>query len=62
VSLIKSLQDTQVVFTSATLRKSPSLKGGATKDHHEMIEAIRAGDVDRLVEVTLRHLTIPIRG
>jgi DNA-binding GntR family transcriptional regulator len=61
VSLIKSLQDTQVVFTSATLRKSPSLKGGATKDHHEMIEAIRAGDVDRLVEVTLRHLTIPIR-
>lgn len=61
VSLIKSLQDTQVVFTSATLRKSPSLKGGATKDHNEMIEAIRGGDVDRLVEVTLRHLTIPIR-
>ena len=61
VSLIKSLQDTQVVFTSATLRKSPSLKGGATKDHHAMLEAIRAGDVDRLVEVTLHHLTIPIR-
>jgi DNA-binding GntR family transcriptional regulator len=61
VSLIKSLQDTQVVFTSATLRKSPSLKAGATKDHNEMIEAIRASDVERLVEVTLRHLTIPIR-
>lgn len=61
VSLIKSLQDTQVVFTSATLRKSPALKVGATKDHNEMIESVRAGDVDRLVEVTLRHLTIPIR-
>jgi DNA-binding GntR family transcriptional regulator len=61
VALIKSLQDTQVVFTSATLRKSPMLKETATRDHLEMIESIRSGDVDRLVEVTLRHLTIPIR-
>jgi DNA-binding GntR family transcriptional regulator len=61
VALIKSLQDTQVVFTSATLRKSPMLKETATRDHVEMIESIRSGDVDRLVEVTLRHLTIPIR-
>jgi DNA-binding GntR family transcriptional regulator len=61
VSLIKSLQDTQVVFVSATLRKSPMLKETATKDHNEMIEAIVSGDVDRLIEVTLRHLTIPIR-
>jgi DNA-binding GntR family transcriptional regulator len=61
VALIKSLQDTQVVFTSATLRKSPMLKETATRDHVEMIDSIRSGDVDRLVEVTLRHLTIPIR-
>lgn len=61
VSLIKSLQDTQVVFVSATLRKSPMLKETATKDHNEMIEAIGSGDVDRLIEITLRHLTIPIR-
>jgi len=26
-----------------------------------MIEAIVAGDSDRLIEITLRHLTIPIR-
>ena len=61
VSLIKSLQDTQVVFVSATLRKSPILKETATKDHNEMIDSITSGDVDRLIEVTLRHLTIPIR-
>ncbi len=61
VSLIKSLQDTQVVFVSATLRKSPVLKETATRDHHDMIEAIEAGDADRLIELTLRHLTIPIR-
>ena len=61
VSLIKSLQDTQVVFVSATLRKSPMLKETATRDHHEMIEAIEAGDADRLIEITLRHLTIPVR-
>ena len=61
VSLIKSLQDTQVVFVSSTLRKSPMLKETATADHLEMIEAIEAGDADRLIEITLRHLTIPIR-
>jgi DNA-binding GntR family transcriptional regulator len=61
VSLIKSLQDTQVVFVSATLRKSPLLKETATKDHHEMIEALVAKDAERLIEVTVRHLTIPIR-
>ena len=61
VSLINSLQDTQVVFTSATLRKSPLLKETAIKDHNEMIESIRSRDVDRLIEITLRHLTIPIR-
>jgi DNA-binding GntR family transcriptional regulator len=61
VELINSLQDTQVVFVSATLRKSPMLKETATRDHNDMITSIRAGDADRLVEVTLRHLTIPIR-
>lgn len=61
VSLIKSLQDTQVVFVSATLRKSPILKETATRDHNDMMDSIRSGDVDRLVEITLRHLTIPIR-
>ena len=60
-SLIKSLQDTQVVFVSATLRKSPILKETAVRDHNDMMESIRSGDVDRLIEITLRHLTIPIR-
>jgi DNA-binding GntR family transcriptional regulator len=61
ISLIKSLQDTQVVFVSATLRRSPSLKGTATKDHNDMLEAARSEDADRLIEITLRHLTIPVR-
>lgn len=61
VSLINGLQDTQVVFVSATLRKSPFLKETATRDHHEMLDAIQSGDADRLVEITIRHLTIPIR-
>jgi DNA-binding GntR family transcriptional regulator len=56
------LQNTQVVFVSSTLRKSPFLKETATKDHNEMIQAIRDRDADLLVEITLRHLTIPIRN
>ena len=37
------------------------LKETATRDHQEMIEAIAAGDADRLIEITMRHLTISIR-
>jgi len=62
VGLIKSLQDTTVVFVSSTLRRSPILKEEATADHEEMIEAARQRDAARLTEVTLRHLTIPIRN
>lgn len=61
VSLIKSLQDTTVVFVSATLRRSPLLKKTATVDHQAMLQAARDGDVRTLTEVTLRHLTIPVR-
>jgi DNA-binding GntR family transcriptional regulator len=62
VAVINGLQSTQVVFVSSTLRKSPFLKETATKDHNEMIQAIRDGNADLLVEITLRHLTIPIRN
>lgn len=61
VSLIKSLQDTQVVFVSATLRRSPTLKETATADHQAMLQAARDRDAKTLTEVTLRHLTIPVR-
>ncbi len=61
ISLIKSLQDTQVVFVSATLRRSPTLKETATADHEAMLQAARERDAKTLTEVTLRHLTIPVR-
>ncbi len=60
VSVINGLQRTQVVFVSSTLRKSPILRETATKDHTDMLEAIRVGDSERLIEITLRHLTIPV--
>jgi DNA-binding GntR family transcriptional regulator len=61
VSVIKSLQDTTVLFVSATLRRSPILKENATVDHHEILRAAREGDAATLTTVTLRHLTIPVR-
>lgn len=61
VSVITGLQSTQVVFVSATLRKSPDLKESATADHLAMLQAIRDGDAEELVALTLKHLTIPIR-
>lgn len=62
VGLIKTLQDTTVVFVSATLRRSPILKETATIDHNAMLQAARDRDAKTLTEVTLRHLTIPVRG
>jgi DNA-binding GntR family transcriptional regulator len=61
VSVIKGLQDTTVVFVSATLQRSPGLKETATIEHEAMLRAAREGDVETLTEVTLRHLTIPVR-
>jgi DNA-binding GntR family transcriptional regulator len=62
VALIKSLQDTTVVFMSSKLRTLPALRETANDDHRQMLEAARAGDAEGLVVVTLRHLTIPISG
>jgi DNA-binding GntR family transcriptional regulator len=62
VALIKSLQDTTVVFVSATLRRSPILKETATEDHRAMLVSARTGDTEGLIEHTLRHLMIPVRG
>jgi DNA-binding GntR family transcriptional regulator len=60
IALIKGLQDTTVVFMSSSLRRSPDLRVTATRDHLAMVDAARTGDTDRLVEITLRHLVIPI--
>lgn len=60
IALVKGLQDTTVVFMSSTLMRSPDLRGTATKDHLAMVEAARTGDTDSFIEITLRHLAIPI--
>lgn len=59
--MIKGLQDTTVVFMSATVSKSPALRSEASGDHRALLEAMRVGDVDTAIEITLRHLAIPIR-
>jgi DNA-binding GntR family transcriptional regulator len=61
VSLIKNLQDTTVAFVSSTLRGRPSFEEAATLDHQAMLQAARDRDAKNLIEVTLRHLTIPIQ-
>lgn len=62
VSLIMSLQDTTVVFMSGKVGGSPNLKETAVDDHWAMVEAAREGDTEKLIEITLRHLAIPLDG
>ncbi len=62
VSLIEGLQDTTVVFVSSTLRRSPILKEDASAEHGLMLQAARDRDVATFTDLTLRHLTIPVRN
>lgn len=61
VAMIKSLQDLTVMFVSNTLESHPVLRDRADHEHRELLEAFRAGDVERAVEITLAHLAIPLR-
>lgn len=59
-SVIRSLQNTQVVFVSSKLRMDPARKVRATAEHEELLAAAASGDAERMIEVTLAHLRIPL--
>lgn len=61
VAMIKSLQDLTVMFVSNALESHPVLRHRADHEHRELLDAFRAGDVERAVEITLVHLAIPLR-
>jgi DNA-binding GntR family transcriptional regulator len=55
-SILTSLRDSAAPYVAMSLVARPEQASQANAEHAEMVEAYRAGDVDRAVELTLGHL------
>lgn len=60
LAMIKSLQDSEMMYVGTSIRNHPAMRDQARRDHAELIEAMRARDAERAVEITLRHLALPL--
>jgi DNA-binding GntR family transcriptional regulator len=61
VAMVRSLQDASVMAVSARIQQLPELRDLANKEHGELIEALRAKDVERAKSVIMHHVTLSIR-
>ncbi len=59
IAMISSLQDLTMMFVSNALDARPVLVEQAHEDHGQLLDAFRAGDVERAVSITLEHLALP---
>jgi DNA-binding GntR family transcriptional regulator len=62
VAMVRSLQDASVMAVSARISGLPSVREVANREHGELIEALRAGDIFRAKEVIMHHVTLAIRA
>ncbi len=60
LGLIRGLEDAAQMYIGAWIRRIPYLRERAIRDHGELLEALRARDVDRAIEVTIRHLSLSL--
>ena len=61
VALLRSLQDASVMALSAKLQEIPSLRTVAIAEHGQLLDALRAGDLEGAKAVILEHVTLSIR-
>ena len=61
VALIRSLQDASVMAVSAKLQKIPTLRTVANAEHGQLLEALKARDLDAARAVIMEHVTLSIR-
>ncbi|MGI9604857.1 MAG: GntR family transcriptional regulator [Acidimicrobiales bacterium] len=61
VTMVRSLQDASVMAVSARVQGLPQARDAANKEHADLIEALRAGDLEGATAVMLHHLTMSIR-
>lgn len=61
VAMVRSLQDASVMAVSARIQSLPGVREAANKEHGELIEALRDGDLELAKEVISHHVTLSIR-
>lgn len=61
VAMVRSLQDASVMAVSARIQSLPAARETANREHGELIEALRKGDVDAACAVIRHHVTLSIR-
>jgi DNA-binding GntR family transcriptional regulator len=61
VAMIRSLQDASVMAVSARISLFPGVRDVANKEHGDLIEALRDGDIERAKAVIMHHVTLSIR-
>ena len=61
VAMIRSLQDASVMAVSARIQGLPDARVSANKEHGELIESLRAKDLERAKAVIMHHVTPSMR-
>ena len=61
VAMVRSLQDASVMAVSARIQSLPVAREIANREHGELIEALRAKDLERAKAVIMHHVTLSIR-
>ena len=61
VAMVRSLQDASVMAVSARIQGLPVVRDQANKEHGDLLQALRAGDVLQAQSVIMNHLALSIR-
>jgi len=62
LSIIRSLEDSAVMYIGASLKNVPGLREKAIRDHADILIALEAKDEEAAVEVVKRHLALPLEA
>jgi DNA-binding GntR family transcriptional regulator len=58
--LLVALEEAGGVFVAQAQRLHPEIRRRAVEDHFALLDAFAAGDLDRAVEIQMRHITLPL--
>lgn len=56
VSVLQSLRDAASIYVAISIKKEEDQRVGGNEDHGDLVAALRERDVERAVEITVRHL------
>lgn len=61
-AIIRSLEDSSVMYIGASLKDVPSLRSDAVHDHAAILDALERGDADAAAEAVVAHLGLAIKA